>query len=210
MLPEFLSNEWIVIYGGLAFTVMIVFTETAFPIGAIIPGGELLLFISGLLAGSKWIEVSILFMVIPITLAAFIGNLTGYSVGFKLGDKLIEKRNKLYFRKKYFNRTIRFNDKFKSYSLFLGHFFPVIRTFNPLLHGSKQYDFQKYFVFSGIGCIIYVNSLIIAGYFVGDFFPYLKDYAEYIIAAVLLFIFITPILFLIRKGVSGKQPKASK
>src|SRR5436190_1142611 len=124
MLPEFLSTEWILIYGGLAFTVLIIFSETAFPIGAVIPGGETLLLISGLLCGTHWIEVNILFLMIPITLFAFIGDLIGYSIGNKLGVSLYEKENGIFFKRKYIKRTEKFNKKFGALAPLIGRFVP--------------------------------------------------------------------------------------
>lgn len=202
MLPEFLSNEWIIIYGGLTLTLLILFVETAFPLGAIIPGGEILLFVSGLLGGTKWIEVNILFIVIPITLISFMADLTGYSRGFKQGQNLFTKTGQLFYKKKHLKNAERFNAKYGVWALVFARFFPFIRTFNPLVNGAREYDFQKFFIFSGIGAIVYVNSLILFGFFIGRKFPVLKDNIEYILGAVVLFIFVTPIIYLIRR--SGK------
>jgi membrane-associated protein len=204
MLPEFLSNEWILIYGGLFLTLFIVFVETASPIGSIIPGGELLLFITGLIGGTKWIEVNILFLLVPITLVSFMADLTGYTVGYNLGQRIHEKPRSSFYRKKYLKRTEKFNQKYGVFALMFARFFPIIRTFNPIWNGSMERSFQKFFIFSGVGALVYVNGLIILGFFVGKKFPILKDHVNYIIAAVLVFIFITPIITLIRR--STKSP----
>lgn len=207
MLPEFLSNEWILIYGGLALTLFIVFAETALPIGVIIPGGEALLFITGLLGGTQWIEVNILVLLIPITLVSFMADLTGYSIGYKLGQKIYKKDDRIFYKKKHIKRTEKFNEKYGVLALMLARFFPVIRTYNPIINGAKEQDFQKFFIFSGLGALIYVNSLILFGFFIGRRFPGLKEDVEYIIAAVIGLIFITPIITLIRRNLKDRRKK---
>jgi membrane-associated protein len=200
MLPEFLSNEWILIYGGLFLTLFIVFVETASPVGSIIPGGELLLFITGLLGGTQWVEVNILFLLVPITLISFMADLTGYTIGYNLGQKIYEKPKSSFYRKKYLKRTEKFNKKYGVFALMFARFFPIIRTFNPIWNGARESSFQKFFIFSGLGALVYVNGLILFGFFIGRKFPSLKEDVEYIIAAVLVFIFITPIITLIRRN----------
>lgn len=200
MLPEFLSNEWIIIYGGLALTLLIVFSETAFPIGTIITGGEILLIVAGLLGGTRWIEVNLLFIVIPVTIIAFMADLTAYSIGYKRGQAVYERTNKLFYKKKYLTRTARFIDKYGIWSMVLAKFVPIIRTFNPLINGAREKSFNRFFIYTGIGNLVYVNSLILLGFFIGKKFPYLKEDVEYIVGAVVLFIFVTPIITLIRRS----------
>jgi membrane-associated protein len=199
MLPEFLSNEWIVIYGGLTLTLIIVFIETAFPIGVLIPGGELLLIITGLLGGTRWIAVDILFLLIPITLVAFMADLTSYALGMKQGQKVFEKKEQVFYKKKYITQTLKFNEKFGNFSFLIARFFPVIRTFNPLINGARETNYPKFFILSGIGALIYVNAFILLGYFLGRTFPQLINYIEIIIAVVLTFIIVTPIIIFIRR-----------
>jgi len=203
---EFFINEWVLIYGGLILTLVIVFMETAFPIGVIIPGGEALLLITGIIAGTKWVDVNILFVIIPVTLIAFIGDLTGYSIGNKIGMTLLKQKDGWFLKKKFLLRTEKFNRKFKVLSFVLAHFIPVIRTFNPIWNGAKETAFPTYFLFSGIGCLIYVNTLIVIGFVIGNYFPNLKMNLEYIIAAVLFFIFFTPVISIVRNALH-KEPK---
>ncbi|MBX9850506.1 MAG: VTT domain-containing protein [Cytophagaceae bacterium] len=207
MLPEFLSNEWFLVYGGLALTVLIIYVETGFPIGVIIPGGEMLLFISGLLCGTKWLEVNILFIIIPISIFAFMADLTGYSIGNKKGAALFEKQNNIYYKRKHLKRAAKYFHKFGMMGIILARFIPVIRTFTPLYHGAKETDFNKFFIFSGIGAILYVNILIVSGYFIGKEFPDLKLHLDYIIASVVVFIFITPIINLLRRSYKLQKEK---
>ena len=207
MLPEFLSNEWFLIYGGLALTVLIIFVETGFSIGVIIPGGEMLLFISGLLCGTKWLEVNILFIIIPISIFAFMADLTGYSIGNKKGASLFDRQNNIFYKRKHLKRTVKYFHQFGMIGIVIARFIPVIRTFTPLYHGAKETDFNKFFAFSGIGAILYVNTLIVGGYFAGKAFPDLRNHLQYIIAAVIVFIFITPIITLLRRSYKLQKEK---
>ena len=147
MLPEFLSNEWLIIYGGLTLTLIIIFIETALPIGVLIPGAELLLVITGLLRGTQWIEVEVLFLLIPITLVALMADLTGYALGNRQGQKIFKKKENAFYKKNYIARTLKFNEKYGSFSLVIARFFPVVRTFNPLIHGAREASFNVIFFY---------------------------------------------------------------
>jgi membrane-associated protein len=199
MVPEFLSYDWIILFGGLALTALIIFTETAFPFGVIIPGGETLLFLSGLLAGTQWVNAKILLVIIPITLFAFIGDLVAYSTGIRAGDKIYYRKERVFFRSGFIKRAEKFLEEFSFSGLIFARFIPVLRTFVPLICGVKEYSYSRYFIFSLLGAIVYINSIILAGFFTGRMFPFLKEYVEIFIGTVLAFVFITPIITLLRE-----------
>jgi membrane-associated protein len=125
-----------------------------------------------------------------ISLAAFIGDLTGYTIGKKFGKDFFLKKKSFLFKKKNIDRAEKFYQKYGASAIILGRFLPFIRTFNPLLSGITRMDFKKFFVIAGTACLIYVNVTVCAGYFLGRYFPGIKKYIGFIIPAIIIFMLI--------------------
>jgi membrane-associated protein len=67
----------------------------------------------------------------------------------------------------------------------------VIRTFNPLLSGSGRIGLAAFALYSGIGCVLYISSLVLAGYFLGSTFPHLQQYVKYVFLGVAAAVIVT-------------------
>ena len=177
-------------YGGLTLILIAVFMETGLLIGLVIPGGESLLFTAGLLAGSDILKANLIFLVTFISLAAFIGDLTGYTIGKKFGRDFFLKKKSFFFRKKNIERAEKFYQKYGASAIILGRFLPFIRTFNPLFSGITCMNFKKFFAITGFACMVYVSITVCAGYFLGRYFPGIKEYIGFIIPAIIILMFI--------------------
>ena len=79
-------------YLGLFLTI---FAESGLLIGFFLPGDSLL-FAAGLLASKGIFNISIL--LIGIFLAAIIGDSVGYAFGKKIGRKLFDRPNSIFFK----------------------------------------------------------------------------------------------------------------
>ena len=73
----------------------------------------------------------------------------------------------------------------------MGRFLPVIRTFTPLLSGSGHLGLAPFALYSGIGCVLYISSLVLGGYFLGSTFPHLEQYVKYVFMGVAAAVIIT-------------------
>jgi len=177
-----------------------VFIETGLLVGLVIPGGESLLFSAGLLAGSKILDINIIFLITFISLAAFIGDLTGYTIGKKLGREHFLKKDSFFFRQKNLFKAEKFYQKYGISAIIFGRFLPFIRTFNPLLSGITGMEFRKFFIATGCACLLYVNATLLAGYFIGKNFPQVKKYFFLIIPAIILLMLIPVIRGFIKEN----------
>jgi membrane protein DedA with SNARE-associated domain len=45
--------------------------------------------------------------------------------------------------------------------------------------------------YSGIGCVLYISSLVLAGYFLGNTFPHLQQYIKYVFLGVAVAVIVT-------------------
>ncbi|MGV3586698.1 MAG: DedA family protein [Adhaeribacter sp.] len=180
--------EKLIQWGGVGLIAALVFIETGFLVGLIVPGGETLLFSAGLFAGLKTLDMPVWWLIPLLIVMAFAGDLTGYGIGRKLGKRLHNKKDSLLFRREYLEKSEKYYHKHPRRALIFGRFLPIIRTFNPLLSGSSGMDIKKFMLLSGFGGCLYISSIILAGYFLGQAFPKLGDYVGYIFMGVVILV----------------------
>lgn len=199
-----LGPESIIEFGGFAILLVLVFLETGMLIGILIPGGETLLFTAGLLSGSEVLNVPLPLLMITLTLVSIAGDLTGYTIGMKTRRHLFNREDSFIFKKSYLERAKAFYRKYGPIAIILGRFFPIIRTVNPLMNGAIDQAYMRFFTMTTIGCSLYVNTIILIGFYLGKTFPFLKSYLEVILLGIVL-LFVLPLLIRIRKEKKNKE-----
>jgi len=198
-----LGPEGIIEFGGFAILLVLVFLETGLLVGILIPGGETLLFTAGLLSGSNVLNVPLPLLMIALTLVSIAGDLTGYTIGIKTRRRLFNREDSFLFKKSYLERAKAFYRKYGPVAIILGRFFPIIRTVNPLLNGAIDQPYLRFFTLTSIGCTLYVNTIILVGFYLGKTFPFLKTYLEIILFGIVV-LFVLPLLIRIRKEKKNK------
>ncbi len=199
-----MGPESIIEFGGFAILLVLVFLETGLLIGILIPGGETLLFTAGLLSGSEVLNVPLPLLMIALTLVSIAGDLTGYTIGMKTRRHLFKREDSFIFKKSYLERAKAFYRKHGPIAIILGRFFPIIRTVNPLMNGAIDQPYMRFFSMTTIGCMLYVNTIILVGFYLGKTFPFLKSYLEVILLGIVL-LFVLPLLIRIRKEKKNKE-----
>lgn len=191
-LKDLMNPESIIHFGGLTLLLAIVFAENGLAIGFFLPGDSLI-FISGLVCSTQpdLLDIHIFWLLTSMVLAAIAGSTAGYYFGYKIGPPIFNKQESVLFNKKYIEMTRSFYEKHGGKTLILGRFLPIIRTFAPILAGVIRVDFKNFFFFNVIGAILWVTPLSLAGYFLGNQFPGIKEFLGYIIGG---FVVITSII----------------
>ena len=193
-LPELfhtlLNSEKIIQYGGLTLIVIVIFAETGLFIGFFLPG-DYLLFTSGVLCGTNYLNISVFILLISLTLASVAGNYAGFYTGKTLGKRLFTRSDSRFFKKERVEKAKRFYDRKGSLSLVLGRFLPIIRTFSPIIAGAIDMDFKKFSYYNWLGGFLWIWSLVLTGFFLGRSYPQIIHYLNYFIFG---FIFITTII----------------
>lgn len=182
--PEWMNPEWLLAEYGSAFfwlSLAIVFVECGlfFPI---LPGDSLLFAVGIFIAGGE-LEVNFLVAVVALIVAAFLGNVVGYELGRLLGAPLYERDGRI-IKKKYFDQTHAFFEKHGAKALVLGRFVPIVRTYITVVAGVSRMERRHFFLWSGVGAVLWVTLLTVAGYFLGNI-AFIKDNLE---AAILLIV----------------------
>lgn len=205
MMWEFLKQltnpESIINYGGLWLLLFVIFAETGLLVGFFLPGDNLIL-LAGIVSKAKpeLLKVDFVILVPLMIIAAVLGNIVGYWFGRKAGDRLYNRRESFFFRKRHVEVTRKYYNKFGgNLTLVIARFLPVVRTFAPVLAGVIQIDFPRFMLFNIIGALAWIISLSSIGYFLVQIFPSITDYLGYIFIALIIITAI-PIVRLIFKN----------
>ena len=192
--PDWLNPETMLTnLGDIAFWVVlgIIFAECGLLIGFFLPGDSLL-FITGLFIASGAISVNIAVACLLLFLAAVLGNITGYWIGYRGGPTLFSRPDSRLFRQEYCEHTHHFN-RYGARAIVLARFVPIVRTFITATAGIGRMDFRRYIVFSAIGGFIWAVGVTLAGYYLGNI-EFVKKNIELILILV-VFVSVVPLVF---------------
>lgn len=188
-----LNPQSIINYGGLTLLLFIIFAETGLFFGFFLPGDSLL-FVAGLMCGTPIFDVNIYTLIFSLITAGILGNFVGYFFGKKTGPMLFKRDDSFFFKKKHVNAAKEFYNRYGGTAIVLGRFLPIIRTFVPIMAGVVNLDFKKFVWFNIVGCVAWILSMVLSGYFLGRAFPSLQNNLEYIVITIIL-ISMIPVAF---------------
>jgi membrane-associated protein len=175
------DTHHIIEYGGLLLLLAIIYIETGFFLGFVLPGGDYMLFVAGILCGSQSLDIPLFWLVFLLILAAFLGDLTGYFKGKWLGNKLFTDNKSRFFKKEYLEKGNDFYTRYGIWAFVLGRFMPVIRTLVPMIAGASRFSFRKFLLFNLLGAVSWVGVLVPMGFYIGKMYPGVINYSVYIL-----------------------------
>jgi membrane-associated protein len=191
---DWMDPNWLLDQFGGAFywiSLLIVFVECGlfFPF---LPG-DTLLFALGLFLNSGRIDifgtppaVELVIAFVLLTGAAFLGNVVGYEIGRAIGPPLYQRNGKI-LKKKYFDQTHAFFDKHGNKALVIGRFVPFVRTFITVVAGVTRMDRRRFFLWSFVGAVLWVGSILLLGFTLGQAFPSLGENIDKALLVILAF-----------------------
>jgi membrane-associated protein len=150
---------------GVAF---VVFAECG--LFAILPGDSLL-FTVGLFTAIGAINHSMVFVCTVLTIAAVVGNISGYGLGRLIGPPLFRERTGVMgqiFKPAYVEKTRDFLDHYGSRALILARFVPIVRTFVTLVAGVSRMKFRHFIAYTAIGGVLWAVGVTTLGYYLGN------------------------------------------
>lgn len=191
---ELVNPESIIRHGGLYLLLFVVFAETGLFVGFFLPGDSLL-FTAGLLCATGILRIHPALLVTEIIVAAVLGNMVGYVFGKKVGVLLFERKSGLFFRQEHLVSANEFYLKHGNKTMIISRFLPIVRTFVPIVAGIVHLEYKRFVVYSMVGAFLWVNIMVLAGYYLGKYVPGTQEYLEYI---VLFLIVITALPFVFK------------
>jgi membrane-associated protein len=160
LINEFKTTIYVVLF-------LVIFIETGLVAMPFLPGDSLL-FTAGLFAASGDLSLSLLLGLLFI--AAVLGDNTNYWIGRKIGLKIfnIKFRGKPIVKKEYLDKTELFFEKNGTKAIIMARFVPFVRTFAPFAAGVGKMDYRRFVSFDILGGFLWIFSLTIAGYLLGE------------------------------------------
>ena len=187
-------------YPGL-FTA--VFLESGVFFGFFLPGASML-FTAGLLASQGIFDIWIL---IPLlTVAAILGDNTGYWFGAKVGYRLFLRPDSKFFRQEHLKRAKDFYDRHGFLAIVLARFIPIIRTFAPIVAGIVHMRYRVFVVYNIVGALLWASGVTFLGFYLGEKIPGVETYLTPIISGIIIVTCIPLVREYFRKR---KEPNSS-
>ncbi|HSX00565.1 MAG TPA: VTT domain-containing protein [Patescibacteria group bacterium] len=181
-----MNVDTIIQSGGILAIATIIFAESGMMLGFFLPGDTLLL-AAGVFAAQGKLSIGV--CIAAISVAAILGDNTGYSIGRVMGPRLFKKKDGILFRHEYVERTEKFYEKYGSKTMLLSHFIPIVRSFAPFVAGVGKMSRVKFFIFDAIGDTVWAASITLLGYWFGSRIPNIDHYVLPTILIVMLLSF---------------------
>lgn len=164
-------------FGGIFILLIIIYLETGFFLGLILPGGDYLIFTAGLLCGTHYLDLPLPVLMLTMMTAAVLGDFTGYAKGKWLGPKLFDKPDAKFFKRSYLEKSRAFYEKYGALAFITGRFLPVVRTMIPILAGANGFSLLRFSYLNVLGAVIWIGILTPLGYYLGQAYPQLIKYS---------------------------------
>jgi membrane-associated protein len=201
--------EWGRAFGPWLYVLLfaIVFAETGLVVTPFLPGDSLL-FTVGTLCTIAGMPLNV-FLVIPLLIAAAIlGDAVNYLVGKKLGPAVFTSERSLFFNKKHLYRTQSFYERYGGKTIIIARFVPIVRTFAPFVAGIGKMSYPRFLMFNVVGAIVWVVSLVTAGYLLAEQ-PVVKKQFHLVIFAIIFISILPAIIEIAREMLKARKSKAA-
>ncbi|MDQ6620754.1 MAG: DedA family protein [Pseudomonadota bacterium] len=171
-------------YGAWLYALLflVIFAETGLVVFPFLPGDSIL-FIAGTVAASAGLNIHLLAAL--LTVAAVAGDTVNYSLGHLIGPRVFDKPDSRFFKRAHLRRTQQFFEKYGGFTIIVGRFLPVIRTFAPFLAGVAGMRYPKFLAYNVAGGIGWIASLTYGGYVFGNI-PWVKQHLGLMVVGIVI------------------------
>jgi membrane-associated protein len=173
--------------GALIVLAIVLFAETGLLVGFFLPG-DTLLFAAGISIATGHIHKSLALFLIVAPIAAIVGNVVGYWIGYRAGPVVFDRPNSRIFRPEYVQRSKAFFERYGLWTIILGRFVPIVRTVATVMAGVGRMRFSLYLVCTVVGGIVWADGVLLLGHQLGKikFVQQNKGYIDYAVVAVVI------------------------
>lgn len=186
---------------------LVIFAETGLAVGFFLPGDSLLV-VSGLFAAAG--KMNVVYVMLAFFLGSVIGDSTGYWTGRIMGGRLFNREDSRIFKPSRVEKAREFFDKYGVKTIVLARFVPIVRTFAPLVIGATGMPYRKFVVYSVLGGLLWICSMVLAGYFLGGVVERalgikLQDHIEKVVIVVVFLSILPPIIEVIKSRLHKRK-----
>ncbi len=207
--PRSAIASWIAmgLFPTYAFIFLIIFVETGVVFMPFLPGDSLL-FAAGYFAHDSSSGMSLGVLLPIVWLAPILGDQSNYFIGHFFGKRIVESGKVKALTSERIAKTEGMIDKWGPLAVFLGRFFPFIRTFMPFFSGISGMSWKRFTSFSVLGGLTWSSLFTLLGYFFGGI-PAVQEHFELVIVGILLISLLPTIIGLVRAHLNGRKKKAA-
>jgi membrane-associated protein len=190
-------------YGPWLYAILfaVIFAETGLVVTPFLPGDSLL-FIAGTVVAVAGLNVHVL--VALLIVAAILGDSVNYAVGRYIGPRVYHKPDSRWFRQEHLRYTQSFYDRYGGVTIIIGRFIPIIRTFAPFLAGVAGMSYRRFLAYNVIGGIVWITSLVYAGYLFGNI-PWVKNNLTWIVIGIVIVSLIPAVTTFLKERKARRQ-----
>jgi membrane-associated protein len=185
---------------------IVIFAETGLVIFPLLPGDSLL-FVSGTVVAAA--DINIHLLVATLFAAAVLGDSVNYAIGRYIGPKAFHRPQDTWLgrwlKPEYLDRTHRFYEKYGGFTIIIGRFVPIVRTFAPFLAGVGAMTYRKFLSYNVIGAAAWVGSLAYAGYLFGNI-PWVKENLVWIVLGIVIISLLPMAVQFVKERRAGANP----
>jgi len=181
--PLTFLSDFIAANGSLTYALLfaIIFVETGFVVMPLLPGDSLLFSVGLLAAASGQLSLT---TVIPLMIvAALLGDQLNYYIGWNFSSWVKSREKILFLKREHIEKTEAFYAEYGSKMVILARFVPIVRTVAPFVAGAGRMSYPVYLLFGVLGACLWVISITLAGYFLGDN-AWIKDNFEKVVLGI--------------------------
>ena len=154
----------------------------------------------------KCSSTSVAFCLLPVVWCApIIGDQCNYFIGHFFGRRIIQSGKVKALTPERLAKTEGMIEKWGPLAVFLGRFFPFIRTFMPFISGISGMRWSRFTPFSVLGGLCWSTLFTLLGYFFGNI-PAVQDHFELVIVLILLVSLAPTIIGLLKAKFGKKKP----
>lgn len=185
------------------FIFLIIFIETGVVFMPFLPGDSLL-FAAGIFAHEASGPLDIFHLLIVVWIAAILGDQMNFFIGHFFGQRIIASGKIKVMTPERIEKSEAFLDKWGHHAIFLGRFFPFIRTFVPFLAGVGGMKWHSFVLYNILGGITWSSIFTLLGYFFGGI-PAVQEHFEIIVIGIIAVSLIPAVVGVVRAKLGSKQ-----
>src|SRR5690554_6385546 len=143
-------------------------------------------------------ELTLLYWITLISVAAILGNFLGYACGKYFAQRLMATKDIWLFKKENIHKAQEFYDKRGGGAYILARFLLIVRTFAPIVAGIVKMDCKQLAYNNSVVPFVWVGSLMTLGYLLGEN-PWVQRRFEFVLAGIVIAATV-PVIIKVTKG----------
>lgn len=189
---------------AVGFIFLVIFIETGVVVMPFLPGDSLLFAAGVLCHGAAGEALPLWELLLCVWAAAILGDQSNFMIGHFLGRKIIASGKIRALTPERIKESESFMAKWGGLSIFLGRFFPFIRTFVPFLAGMGGMKWHHFFGFNVLGGIVWSSLFTLLGYFFGTI-PAVQEHFELVVVGIVLVSIVPAVATAVRAKIKSKK-----